>query len=591
MPLKTSVVRVTVSIYRFSGMLNHMQNWHQQLEHHATHQGDKPLYRLLSRTGELSRVLTYRELWQQANGLAQILQERFPPGARLLLLFEPDLDFCLALWACFLAGMVAIPLYPPADPRLRERFLDVSKDAEAAGILTTARIQKQVRLARWFLPVFRRLQWLAVDTETLPAPQTLAPVSPDALALLQYTSGSTHKPKGVMLSHRNFLSNSHMLDVASRLPGQQPEARCVSWLPLYHDMGLMCGVIQPVYFGSESILMSPLSFLQKPLRWLQAISEYRGTYSSAPNFAYELCVKKVTEADKATLDLHSWIFTLNGAEPIQAETQQRFAEAFAECGFKATAFFPAYGLAEATVFVSGGPATQGTQTLRILTQALTQGEVVPASPEAAEHDTHTLISVGQVWDSTQLCIVNEQGQAVPERQVGEIWLRGESIGQGYWKQPELSQQQFQARLVADPTHAWLRTGDLGFLHTGNLYIVGRQKDVIILNGENHYPQRFERLAEQAHPDLRTGCNAAFGAGTPEKLVIVQEVRPESKTPAPTLIQAIREAIAQQTRIPVETIVLVRAGQVPKTSSGKVRRGETRLRYQKGKLKPWQTKAV
>lgn len=591
MPLKTSVVRVTVSIYGFSGMLNHMQNWHQQLEHHATHQGDKPLYRLLSRTGELSRVLTYRELWQQANGLAQILQQRFQPGDRLLLLFEPDLDFCLALWACFLAGMVAIPLYPPADPRLRERFLDVSKDAEAAGILTTARIHKQVRLARWFLPVFRRLQWISVDTETLPAPQALPPVSADALALLQYTSGSTHKPKGVMLSHRNFLSNSHMLDVASRLPGQHPETRCVSWLPLYHDMGLMCGVIQPVYFGSESILMSPLSFLQKPQRWLQAISTYQGTYSSAPNFAYELCVKKVSEADKAALDLRSWIFTLNGAEPIQAETQQRFAEAFAACGFKASAFFPAYGLAEATVFVSGGPATQATQTLRILAHPLTQGNVVLTSADATDPEVHTLISVGRVWDSTQLRIVNDQAQALPERQVGEIWLHSESVGQGYWKQPALSEQQFQARLANDPMHSWLRTGDLGFVHEGELYIVGRQKDVIILNGENHYPQRFERLAEQAHPDLRMGCNAAFGAGTPEKLVIVQEVRPESQVPTQELIQAIRENIAQQTRTPVDHVILVQAGQVPKTSSGKVRRGETRLRYQKGKLKPWQTKAV
>lgn len=566
-----------------------MQNWHHQLEHHVQHQGDKPLYRLLSRTGELKRTLSYRELWQQANGLAQILQQRFQTGDRLLLLFEPDLDFCLALWACFFAGMVAIPLYPPADPRLRERFLDVAKDAEAAGILTTAAIHKKVRMARWFLPVFRRLQWLSVDTEPLPSPQMLPEVPLDSLALLQYTSGSTHKPKGVMLSHRNFLSNSHMLDVASRLPGQTPEARCVSWLPLYHDMGLMCGVIQPVYFGAESVLMSPLSFLQKPQRWLQALSDYQGTYSSAPNFAYELCVKKISEADKEQLDLQHWIFTLNGAEPIQAETQQRFAKAFARCGFREQAFFPAYGLAEATVFVSGGPATKTHHTLTVLATPLARGEVCLADSNSAADSVYSLVSVGQVWGTAQVRIVNAQHEALPEDRVGEIWLHSDSVGQGYWKQPELTQTQFQARLAHTPDQHWLRTGDLGFLHQGELYITGRQKDLIILHGENHYPQRFERLAEQAHPAFRMGCNAAFGAGTPEKLVLVQEVRPDSQGNPQEMIQALKESIAKATRIPVEDVLLVQAGQVPKTSSGKVRRGETRLRYQKGKLKTWKTK--
>lgn len=571
-------------------MLKAMKNWQYQLERHADEQGQKPLYRLLSRRGEVSRQLTYQEVWAQANGMAQILREQFNPGDRLLLLFEPDLDFCLALWACFLAGMVAIPLYPPADPRMRERFLSVSRDAEARGILTTAAIQKKVRVARWFLPVFRRLQWLAIDALHLPAPGRLPEVSPESLALLQYTSGSTHQPKGVMLSHQNFMSNSQMLDLASRLPGQSPEARCVSWLPLYHDMGLMCGVIQPVYFGSESLLMSPLTFLQKPLRWLQALSDYQGTYSSAPNFAYDFCVKRIRAEEKEALDLSHWLFALNGAEPIQAETMARFSEAFGPCGFRHRAFFPAYGLAESTVFVAGGPATEAPQILCLEPGALARGNV-----QESEAEGHiALVSVGKVWASAQLCIVNpDTCEPLPEGRVGEIWLQSESVGLGYWKQSALTAQSFQARLAQSeeavlPQTGWLRTGDLGFVKAEKLYITGRQKDVIILHGENHYPQRFERLAEQAHPAFRAGCNAAVGYGVPEALLIVQEVRADTTASVAEMEQALKETVSAATRVPVEYVLLVKPGQVPKTSSGKVRRSEVRLRYQKGKLKPWKT---
>lgn len=571
-------------------MLKTMRNWQHQLEKHAQEQGDKTLYRLLSRQGKVAHQLTYAQVWEQANGMAQVLRQRFKPGDRLLLLFEPDLDFCLALWACFLAGMVAIPLYPPADPRMRERFLSVSRDAEASGILTTAAIQKKVRLARWFLPVFRRLHWLPIDTLVLPAPEMLPDVPPEALALLQYTSGSTHQPKGVMLSHQNFMSNSHMLDVASRLPGQAPELRCVSWLPLYHDMGLMCGVIQPVYFGSESLLMSPLTFLQKPLRWLQALSDYQGTYSSAPNFAYDFCVKRITAAEKQSLDLSAWIFALNGAEPIQSETMARFASAFADNGFRHQAFFPAYGLAEATVFVTGGLASELPKALAVEPEALGRGSVVETQSEPCIE----LVSVGQAWASTQLQIVDSEScMPLPEGRVGEIWLQGESVGLGYWKQAELTAQAFQARLahtpqLTDNEASWLRTGDLGFVQSGQLYITGRQKDVIILHGENHYPQRFERVAEQAHPAFRTGCNAAVGYGVPEGLLIVQEVRMGTKASVAEMEQALKEAVSAATRVPVNYVLLVQAGQVPKTSSGKVRRSEVRLRYQKGKLKIWKT---
>jgi acyl-CoA synthetase (AMP-forming)/AMP-acid ligase II len=571
-------------------MLKGMKNWQHQLERHAQEQGGKPLYRLLSRRGEVSRQLTYQQVWTQANGMAQVLRHHFKAGDRLLLLFEPDLDFCLALWACFLAGMVAIPLYPPADPRMRERFLSVSRDAEARGILTTAAIQKKVRMARWFLPVFRRLHWVSIDTLDLPAPESLPEVPLESLALLQYTSGSTHQPKGVMLSHQNFISNSHMLDLASRLPGQSPEARCVSWLPLYHDMGLMCGVIQPVYFGAESLLMSPLTFLQKPLRWLQALSDYQGTYSSAPNFAYDFCVKRITAEEKSALDLSPWLFALNGAEPIQSETMTRFAEAFGPCGFRHRAFFPAYGLAESTVFVAGGPATDAPETLLLDSDALSRGEVIETQSEGHI----SLVSVGKVWGTTQRCIVNpETCELLPEGRVGEIWLQSDSVGMGYWKQDTLTATAFQARLVQPegavlPRNGWLRTGDLGFVKAENLYITGRQKDVIILHGENHYPQRFERLAEQAHPAFRAGCNAAVGYGVPEALLIVQEVRPGSAASTAEMEKALKETVSAATRVPVEYVLLVQAGQVPKTSSGKVRRSEVRLRYQKGKLKAWKT---
>ncbi len=569
-----------------------MKDWQHQLYTGAQQQGQKPLYRFLSRRGALTRTLSYDTVWQEANGLAQILRREFKTGDRLLLLFEPELDFCVTLWACFLAGMVAIPLYPPADPRTRERFLDIARDAEASGILTTRSIYKKVKLARWLMPVFRRLRWIQVDDLSLPDPELLPSVPPEHLALLQYTSGSTEKPKGVMLTHQNFMRNSEMLDLASRMEGEFLGERCVSWLPLYHDMGLMCGVIQPVYFGSESILMSPLSFLQKPLRWLEAITTYRGTYAAAPNFAYDFCVKRIRAEQKNALDLRSWRFALNGAEPIRAETLRNFVEAFAPCGFAREAFFPAYGLAEATVFVSGAAVNQAPKVLQVSRLALQKGVLKPCSEASEQRDVEELVSVGQTYGGGKLCVVHPDSlKTLPEGEIGEVWLQSDSVGQGYWKKPERSREVFEATLAGASSGAekWLRTGDFGTLYKGHLYITGRRKDVIILHGENHYPQRFERLAETAHDGFRKGCNAAFGVldeKGEEKVVIIQEVRDNTSQSIAALTQALQEQVTEATRIPLHDVVLVRAGQIPKTSSGKVRRQETRQRYQKGKLKRW-----
>ncbi|WP_153009579.1 AMP-binding protein, partial [Mastigocoleus testarum] len=391
------------------------------------------------------------------------------------------------------------------------------------------------------------------------------------LAVFQYTSGSTGKPKGVMLTHGNLLHNSALIHQCF---GHSKDSQGVIWLPPYHDMGLIGGIIQPLYGGFPVTLMSPVDFLQKPYRWLQAISRYKATTSGGPNFAYDLCMHKITEEQRATLDLSSWEVAFNGAEPIRAETLEQFVAVFEPCGFRKEAFYPCYGMAESTLIISGGLKDSQPVYKTIQANRLEENRVVLTTKD--NHKNLTLVSCGQTRMNQKITIADpEKLTSCSPGQVGEIWVSGQSIAQGYWNCSEQTKLNFQAYLLDSGEGPFLRTGDLGFIEDGELYITGRIKDLIIIRGRNHYPQDIEQTVQTSHPALKMGHGAAFSVEVEgnETLVITQEVKRSylRKLNINQVVTAICQAVAQEHEIQVSGILLLKTGSIPKTSSGKIQR--------------------
>ncbi|HEV7518292.1 MAG TPA: fatty acyl-AMP ligase, partial [Thermoanaerobaculia bacterium] len=429
--------------------------------------------------------LTYGELDRQARAIAAALQAACAVGDRAILLLPPGLEFVAAFFGCLYAGIVAVPAYPPRSRRMLPRLRSILADCRPALALTTSAALP--RLAGWMdeEPVSDRLRWLAVDTvdaADIAAAGAFAEGGEDgdALAFLQYTSGSTAAPKGVMVSHANLIHNQKLIKDAC---GHDADSVFVTWLPLYHDLGLIGNVLQAVYVGASCALMSPVSFLQRPRSWLEAVSRFRATTSGGPNFAYDLCARKVGEGDLAGLDLGSWRVAFNGAEPVRPETLERFAAAFAPCGFAAGSFYPCYGLAEATLMVSGGDAGGPPVTGVFRAAALAVGRAEPAGP--TEEGVRALASSGRPLGGQEVLVVDpETVEPKNDGEIGEIWLAGPSVARGYWGNPAASAATFGARL-ADGRGPFLRTGDLGFLDDGNLFVTGRHKDLIIIRGRNY----------------------------------------------------------------------------------------------------------
>lgn len=548
----------------------------------ANKHAGKTLFTLWHEQQQRRKELQGEDFLAQVITLATALKRRYPPQSRILLLFEPGLEFPLAFWACLRASMVAVPSYPPADPRTRNRLLEIAADAEATAVLTSSRILTRIQWVKWLVSSFRRMKWHALETLLQESPEPLPEPAENDLALLQYTSGSTAQPRGVMLSHAQVYANTCALAAPWQLLPPVQE-HFVIWLPLYHDMGLMSGVIFPLYTAATVSLFSPLYFLQKPCRWLQALSEMRGTISAAPNFAYALCTRKIRPEQLVGIDLSAWRISLNGAETIQAETLQRFTDLLADCGFKKRCFYNAYGLAESTVFVTGGEPATPPQVQGFQTHALRKHRV---QPDAAGKQ---LVALGHPWSDTRLAIVDPatSRRCAPD-QVGEIWLQGSSIGAGYWKRPEETASTFQARLAEAPEEGpWLRTGDLGFVWEEQLYLTGRLKELIILQGQNHAPQSIEQAVQAASPWFRTGCGAAFSVGeSPERLVLVQEIHKDCKLSPQALEELARQALAESEGLPLDELVPVSAGSLPKTSSGKIQRRLIQSLYHTRKLSPW-----
>jgi acyl transferase domain-containing protein/acyl-CoA synthetase (AMP-forming)/AMP-acid ligase II/acyl carrier protein len=500
-----------------------------------------------------------------------------------LLLYPPGLDYIAAFFGCVYSGAIAVPAYPPHRNRSLDRLLWIVRDAGARTVLCTAAVRATIDLAGGAAEL-RGLDWLATD---LPDILDVEPfcdegATSERVAFLQYTSGSTSSPRGVILSHGNLCHNAQLISQGFRLG---PHTHCsVFWLPLYHDMGLIGGVLQPMQIARPSYLMGPATFLASPIRWLRAISGHRAAISGAPNFAYDLCVNKIAREQREGLDLRFWEVAFNGAEPVRADTLRRFGDAYAPYGFRAEAFYPCYGLAEATLFVTGGTEAREPVSFTVSRTGLERHRVEPIV--ADDRDAHTLVSCGLALGGQRVEIVDPETRTpCPPDRPGEIWVSGPSVAQGYWQRPEETEQSFGARTAAGDG-AFMRTGDLGFLRDGELYITGRIKDLIILRGRNLYPQDIEQTAQACHPALRPGCGAAFAVETNggERLVYVSEVERSGRSaPVEEVAAAVTGAVADAHEVPVDAVLLLKPGGIPKTSSGKVQRHACKAGYLAGTL--------
>ncbi|HDR9052400.1 TPA: AMP-binding protein [Burkholderia vietnamiensis] len=524
--------------------------------------------------------LTFGDLDRRARGIAARLQRLAQPGERVLLVYPPGLEFICAWVGCLYAGLIGVPAYAPRRHRPADRLKAIVADATPVVALTDAATLDGLTDRADGYSDSLELYVLATDQHfDAPAEQWRAPdITPQTLALLQYTSGSTGTPKGVMISHANILSNMAVIAEAS---DADASTVFVSWLPVFHDMGFFGKVLLPIHLGVLSVLMAPAAFVQRPVRWLQAITKYRATHCAAPDFAYDLCARKVSDDARAQLDLGSWKVAFNGAEPVRAESVARFSRAFAACGFHAHTMRPVYGMAEATLFISGQPAHSPPLVADYDADDLARG----VATRHAHGKRHALVSCGRPWAGHRVQIVNpDTGERCPPGRIGEIWLSGPSVGAGYWKRDDETARTFRATLDGDAAH-YLRTGDLGFVDGEHLFVTGRLKDLIIVAGRNHYPQDLEHTAEGAHAALAPNASAAFSItvdGT-ERIVVACEVRREALNTlnAEAVAAEIRRTLAEQHDVDLYAAVLLKPATILRTSSGKIQRSRIRQAFVDG----------
>ncbi|HIK08929.1 MAG TPA: fatty acyl-AMP ligase [Oscillatoriaceae cyanobacterium M33_DOE_052] len=572
-------------------MPNH-SNFVNLLRDRAQEMPEQTLYSFLPDGETVGSSLTYGELDQRARAIAATLQQLGVQGERALLIYPwgASLEFIAAFFGCLYAGVVAVTTYPPRPNQSLGGFQARLTSSQANLVLTTSdQLNKLDNQQLQDLPLLLSTQKLATDT--IPTKESASWIestfSPDTLAFLQYTSGSTGTPKGVMVTHGNLIHNSAAIHASFQT---SPQDHSLIWLPLFHDMGLIGGVLQPLYAGFRVTLMSPVTFLQNPLLWLKAISRYRATITGAPNFAYDQCARKIPESVLPSLDLSSLQVAFSGAEPVRAETLDLFASKFAPCGFRKEAFYPCYGMAEATLLVSGGLRTEIPQVQYVEGAALEENRVVPAVPGA--QGTRSVVSCGRTWEGQKVVIVHPETRIpVNTGQVGEIWVSGEGLGKGYWQQPEETEKTFHAYLAADahnlPNGPYLRTGDLGFLLDEDLFITGRLKNTIVIWGRNHYPQNIEHTAENSHPALRPSCSAAFAVEIDgeERLVVALEVERTHlrQLDADAVVECVRQALKKEYDLEVSAVLLLKTATIPKTSSGKIQRLACRDKFLEGSL--------
>lgn len=551
------------------------------LRERADLQPDARAYTFLDAGEHEGDSLVWQALERRSRAIGAAIAQRTPRGGRVLVMFPPALEFVPAFFGTLAAGAVAVPTYPPSGGRVDrtvDRLRGMIRDAGIALVLAPSAVRDRAVALRALVPELAGIAWLA--PEEVPDDAADGWRDPECrdvdLALLQYTSGSTEAPRGVMVSHGNLVKN---LAHSRRLAAHGRDSVAVSWLPVNHDMGLIDGVLQPAYSGFPAYLMAPAAFLQRPARWLQAISRLRATHSGGPNFAYDLCARRVRPDERRELDLTTWRIAFNGSEPVRYGTLEAFHRAFRECGFKWQAFRPAYGLAEATLLVTSSGHGDGPVHLDVDAAAMAGGDVRAVAPGAA--GSTTIVSSGMLDGASRVAIVDPASlRLLGSGHVGEIWVSSGSVALGYWRRPVETDATFHARLADSGAGPFLRTGDLGFVRDGRLFVTGRLKDVLIVRGLKHYPQDLELTAERAHPALRPGGCAAFAipqrdAG--DAIAVLAEVDPRttagSEPPggAPAMIAAIRRSIVERHHIAPAAVALVAAGSLPKTTSGKLQR--------------------
>ncbi len=563
------------------------------LRYRAQEQPDTPLYTFLSDQEGQVEERTYGDIDLRARAIAARLQKLDVKGGRALMLYPSGLEFVEAFFGCLYAGLIAVPAYPPRKNQKLGRLQSIIDNCQPSVVLCSEEVQQVSK------PLFEEsdgefsenLQWLSTDSVDLgEADGWQAPgVKASDLAFLQYTSGSTGEPKGVMVSHENIMVNEEMIRVAF---GFRKEHKFVSWLPMFHDMGLIGTTLHPIYLGAQSILMTPASFLRQPLRWLKAISDYRAEVSVAPNFAYELCVEQISEEQKKSLDLSCWTHALSGAEPVRAETLNRFNDLFSKQGFSWDAFYPVYGMAETTLIITGGGSIERPRIERLSSQSLAANRfslLGSAGNRKQRHpDAIDVVGVGEkVLDQEVVIVDPETKKRCAPDTVGEIWVSGKHVGQGYWNNEKLSKDIFKARIQNDDGSSskacYLRTGDLGCFLGDELFITGRLKEVIIVRGRNYYPYDIELIAQQSHPYLKIDSSAAFSVEIKgqEQIVLFMEVERKHrlKVNGDEVASAVRKAIAREHGLQVYGVCLLKPGRIPKTSSGKIQRGACKRAFE------------
>lgn len=574
-----------VNLQVLSEQLLNVSTFVDILDSRALHQPEQTAYIFLPDGETEAARLTYQQLDQKAKAVAAQLQLQMSPGERALLLYPSSLEFIIAFFACLYAGVIAVPIYPPRRNQKLSRLQAITKDAQAKLALTTTSLLSSIEDKFSSDPELVTVPCLATDNIT--DEQVLnwrkPNISLEDIAFLQYTSGSTGMPKGVMVSHQNLLHNERLIASAF---GHTTETIVVGWLPLFHDMGLIGNILQPIYVGFPCVIMPPEAFIQKPLRWLQAISYYKATSSGGPNFAYELCVSKIKPQERENLDLSSWDVAFTGAEPVRATTLEKFANTFADCGFHTEAFYPCYGMAETTLFVSGGIKNQLPVIQAVDKVALLENNAITINSE--HPNAQLIVGCGHSWLEEKIVIVNPESLTqCQDGKVGEIWVSSDSVAQGYWNRPEQTEQTFLAFTADTHQGPFLRTGDLGYLSKGELFITGRLKDLIIIQGRNYYPQDIEYTVQRSHPTLRQECGVVFSieSASQEKLVVVHEVERSylRKLNHQEVIEKIINSVEQEHELDVYAVVLLKTESLPKTSSRKIQRMACRAGFLGGTL--------
>jgi acyl-CoA synthetase (AMP-forming)/AMP-acid ligase II len=542
------------------------------VKEHAKTRPESIAFTVLENGEVESGTRTFAELHARAVGCASWLSRIGMRGKTALLLLREPLEFIETFLGCLYAGVIAVPIAVPRSERQFTPVRTIAENARVAAVLSSRGDVKSMHAA--MAEVLPSSRWEFIDDVDYSTSEGDGPASPgpDQIAFIQYTSGSTGSPRGVVVTHRNLILNETAIQ---RAMGLSERSLFVGWLPLYHDMGLIGNVIQPLYLGIRCVLMSPMAFLQRPLRWLLAISRYRATISGAPNFAYDLCVERIPPHERTQLDLSSWTVAFNGSEPVKVETLERFAGAFEESGFRMTSFYPCYGMAEATLMVTGV-----TPQSAIVVEQWDEDEEQGTGSDSCQRSrvVKRLVGCGGPVAGTVIAIASPEKHArLPDGKVGEIWVMGDSVSGGYYNSPEESQATFGARLWPSGQGPFLRTGDLGFILGGQLFVTGRIKDLIIVRGRNHYPQDLEMSAERSNAALAQNGGAAFALDDEDSLVVVHELTRKGwrDADAAGVAADVVEAIATEHGLRISAVYLIKPGTLPRTSSGKVKRRQCR----------------